>query len=49
MTLGQLLLLALIVAVVWAGSKLKKHEERIDDLEDKIQKEQPQEKPGQES
>jgi len=33
MTLAQLLLLALIVAVVWLGSKLKKHEERIRNLE----------------
>ena len=35
MTLGQLLLVALIVAVIWVGSKLKKHEERIGDLEGK--------------
>lgn len=33
MTLGQLLLLVLIVAVVWLGSKLKKYGERIDKLE----------------
>ena len=40
MTLGQLLLVALIVAVIWVGSKLKKHEERIDDLEGKSEKEE---------
>jgi len=33
MTLGQLLLVALIVAVIWVGGKLKKHDERISDLE----------------
>jgi len=35
MTLGQLLLLVLIVVVVWLGSKVKKQGERIDDLESK--------------
>jgi hypothetical protein len=35
MTLGQLLLLVLIVAVVWLGSKLKRYGERIDRLEGK--------------
>jgi len=35
MTLGQLLLLALIVAVVWMFSKLKKQETRLSDLESK--------------
>ena len=35
MTLGQLLLLVLIVVVFWVASKLKKHDERIDDLESK--------------
>ena len=35
MTLGQLLLLVLIVVVFWAASKLKKHDERLDKLEDK--------------
>jgi hypothetical protein len=35
MTLGQLLLLVLIVAVFWLASKLKKHEQRIDELEGK--------------
>jgi len=35
MTLGQLLLLVLIVVVFWLGSKLKKHEDRIDELESK--------------
>jgi len=34
MTLGQLLLLVLIVVVVWLGKKLKKHEQRIKELED---------------
>ena len=41
MTLGQLLLLGLIVVIVWMGSRVKKHEERIDELEGKGQKEQP--------
>ena len=49
MTLGQLLLLVLIVAVVWLGSKLKKHEERIDDLENRPAEEEPEHQPGQES
>ena len=49
MTLGQLLLVALIVAVIWVGSKLKKHEERLDDLEGKGEEEEAQEKPGQDS
>ena len=35
MTLGQLLLLVLIVAVVWLASKLKRQEERLDQMEDK--------------
>ncbi len=35
MTLGQLLILVLIVVVFWLGSRLKKHEQRIDELEDK--------------
>ena len=35
MTLGQLLLLVLIVVVFWLASKLKKHEHRIDKLEGK--------------
>jgi len=35
MTLGQLLLLVLIVSVIWIGSKLKKHENRIEKLESK--------------
>jgi len=35
MTLGQLLLLVLIVVVFWLGSKLKKHEDRIEKLESK--------------
>ena len=34
MTLGQLLILVLIGVVIWLGSKLKKHEERIGTLED---------------
>ena len=49
MTLGQLLLVALIVAVIWVGSQLKKHEERIDNLEGESEEEEAQEKPGQES
>lgn len=39
MTLGQLLLLVLIVAVVWIGSRLKKHENRIERLESKGEEE----------
>lgn len=39
MTLGQLLLLVLIVSVVWIGSKLKKHENRIEKLEGKSEEE----------
>ena len=35
MTLGQLLVLVLIVVVFWIASKLKKHEQRIDELEGK--------------
>ena len=35
MTLGQLLLLVLIVVIFWLVSKLKKHEQRIDKLEGK--------------
>ena len=36
MTLGQLLVLALIVVVFWLGKKLKKHEEKIKQLESKL-------------
>lgn len=36
MSLGQLLILVLIVVVVWLGKKSKKHEEKIKDLEDKL-------------
>jgi hypothetical protein len=35
MTLGQLLLLVLIVVVFWLVSKMKKHDQRIDKLEGK--------------
>ncbi|GAF93741.1 unnamed protein product [marine sediment metagenome] len=35
MTLGQLLLLVLIVVVVWLGSRLKKQEQRLKELENK--------------
>ena len=38
MTLGQLLLLVLIVAVFWLGSKVKKHEEKIDEMQGKKKK-----------
>ena len=37
MTLGQLLLLILIVVVFWMGKKLKKHETRIDELEEELE------------
>jgi len=33
MTLGQFLVLVLIVVVFWAASKLKKHDQRLDKLE----------------
>ena len=33
MTLGQLLLLVLILVVVWLGTRLKKHEHRLERLE----------------
>ena len=36
MTLGQLLILALIVVVFWLGKRLKKHEEKIKQLENKL-------------
>ena len=49
MTLGQLLLVALIVAVIWVGGKLKKHEERIDDLEGKSRQEEGKDEGAQES
>lgn len=39
MTLGQLLLLVLIVVVFWLGRKLKKHEDRIDKLESEVKEE----------
>ena len=35
MTLGQLLLLVLIVVVFWLASKLKKQDKRLDKLEGK--------------
>ena len=35
MTLGQLLLLVLVVVLFWLRSKLKKHEQRIEELENK--------------
>jgi len=35
MTLGQLLLLVLIVVVFWLASKLKKTDQRLDKLEGK--------------
>jgi hypothetical protein len=34
-TLGQLLVLALIVVVFWMGKKLKRHDEKLDKLEKK--------------
>ena len=37
MTLGQLLLLGLIVVVFWLGKRLKKHESRIKELEEAIE------------
>ena len=38
MTLGQLLLLVLIVVVFWLGKKLKKHEAKIAELEGRLGK-----------
>ena len=38
MTLGQLILLMLIVVVFWMGKKLKKQEQRISELEGQIKK-----------
>jgi septation ring formation regulator EzrA len=38
MTLGQLLILVLIVVVYWLASRLKKHEQRIEELEGKKDK-----------
>ena len=38
MSLGQLLLLVLIVVVFWLASRLKKHYQRIDKLEGKDDK-----------
>ena len=35
MTLGQFLLLVLIVLAFWGASKLKKHDKRLEELEDK--------------
>jgi preprotein translocase subunit YajC len=35
MTLGQFLLLILIVIVFWMGKKMKKHEDRLKELENK--------------
>jgi len=35
MTLGQFLLLILIVVAFWGASKLKRHEKRLDKLEGK--------------
>lgn len=35
MTLGQFLLLVLIVVAFWGASKLKKHDKRLDNLEGK--------------
>jgi hypothetical protein len=38
MTLGQLLVLSLIVVAFWFGKRLKKHEARIDELEGRLKK-----------
>jgi len=38
MTLGQLLILALIVVVYWLGKRLKRHEEKIKELEKRVQR-----------
>ncbi len=37
MTLGQFLVLMLIVVVFWMGKKLKNHEDKIKKLEDQIE------------
>lgn len=36
MTLGQLILLILIVIIYWMGKKLKKQEAKIEEIEKKI-------------
>ena len=36
MTLGQLILLVMVVVVFWLGKKTKKQETRINDLEKKL-------------
>ena len=38
MTLGQLLLLVLIVIIFWLGKKLKQHEVKIKELEKEVKK-----------
>ena len=40
MTLGQLILLMLIVIVFWLGKKLKKQEDKIKELEDRFEEEE---------
>jgi hypothetical protein len=40
MTLGQFLLLMTIVVLFWMGSRLKKHETRIKELEEQIETEE---------
>jgi len=42
MTLGQLLLLVLVVIVFWLRSRLKKHQGRIEKLESKNKAEEGQ-------
>ena len=37
MTLGQLILLILVVVTVWLGKKMKKQEYRLKDLENKLE------------
>jgi len=38
MTLGQLILLILVVVTFWLGKKLKKQESKLRSLEDKLDK-----------
>jgi hypothetical protein len=38
MTLGQLILLVLVVVVFWLGKKSKKQETKINELEKKLEK-----------
>ena len=38
MTLGQFILLVLVVVVFWLGKKSKKHEDKLDEFEKRLGK-----------